>query len=212
MNFRSIRVRPLNALRLSAVLGMAVASGVGTTALAAHREFAPPVDLHGLITSLGTDSLQLQTSSGTVTVGLNRVVTHVVRSVLGSTADITAGKRVDLHVVHGTRTVDAVRIEQNRPAPVLVRAAPKGGDRWSSGREPAANSAGYQALQVVSLNGTALTVRSGNGATATFTLGPNVRVNENLNGSLADLGVGEMVQIVIGKPGSTARSITILTA
>ena len=212
MNVRPPRSRCWSALRLSAMLGVVVTSGAAGTALAAHRESASPVTLRGLITTLGTDTLQVQTSNGTVTVGLNRAITHVMRSVVGSTADITSGKRVDLHVVRGTRTIDVVRIEQYRPASVPVRGTLKVGDRSSEGREPLVNTSALQALQVVSLNGTTLTVRNANGATVTFTLGPNVRVNETLNGSLADLGVGEMVQIVIGKPNTVAHSITILTA
>jgi hypothetical protein len=204
------------ARRLSlAALGVALASGAPTMALANHREPAVPAPLRGLVTAVGNNWLQLQTSSGTVKVAVAKGITHVVRSVMGSTADVTAGKRVDLHLAKGTRSVDAIRIEQNKPAPVhrvVVHIPSKSGDRPLPHRD--ANGTAPQLLsgQVVSLNGGTLTVRYGNGSTGSFTLGPNVNVNEALSGSLADLGVGETVQVFLGKPGSAARTVNIINA
>jgi hypothetical protein len=62
------------------------------------------------------------------------------------------------------------------------------------------------------LSGGTITVRYGNGSTGTFPLGPNVNINEVLSGSLADLGVGETVQVFLGKPGSVARTVVIINA
>lgn len=203
--------RGLSVAALSAVL----ACGATATALASRREAPVPIPLRGLITAVGTNELQLQTSNGTVEVALNKQTTHIVRSVMGSTADITAGKRVDLHVIRGTHTVDSVHIEQNQPAAihrVPVRTPAKTGDHPAPLHDSAGNGPQGMSFQVVSLNGGTLTVRYGNGTTGTFILGPNVKVNEALSGTLEDLGVGETVQVFLGKPGTVARSIVIINA
>ncbi len=197
------------------VLGMILAAATSSDALAAHRDLLPQKPLRGLITAVGTNGLQLQTASGTVNISFARGTTQVVRFVMGSTADVTAGKRVDLHVVKGSRTVDAIHVEQSKPAPLHPVAAhlpPKSGDRPVPHRD--VNDVSPQPLsgQVVSLNGGILTLRFGNGSTGTFTLGSNVNVNEALTGSLAELGVGETVQIFLTKAGNVARSIIITNA
>jgi hypothetical protein len=198
-----------------AALGAVLAAGTSATALASHRDATVQKPLRGLVTAVGNTGLQLQTSTGTVSVTFSKGTTQVVRFVMGSTADVTAGKRVDLHVVRGTRTVDVIHVEQNKPAPsrpVVVHVLPKSSDRTAPRRD--VNVVVPQPLsgQVVSLNGGTLTLRFGNGSTGTFTLASNVNVNEALTGSLADLGVGETVQIFFGKSGNVARSIIITNA
>lgn len=191
---------------------MILTTGTSAAALAAHRDRPAPKPLRGLITAVGTNGLQLQTASGTVNVSFVRGTTQVVRFVMGSTADVTAGKRVDLHVVKGSRTVDAIHVEQNRPAPLHptgVRVPSRSG---APHRDVNDVSAQPLSGQVVSLSGGTLTLRFGNGSTGTFTLGSNVNVNEVLTGSLADLGVGETVQIFLAKSGNVARSIIITNA
>ena len=198
-----------------AALSILAASTACTAAFAYYRDQAMSTPLRGLIIAVGSSVMQIQTSSGSVNVGLTKGVTHVVRSVMASTGDVTVGKRVDLHVVKGTRTVDAIQIEQNGSAPVHrsgVHTTPKDEDRPI--RHRAGNGAAASSLSgsVVSFNGGTLTVRYGNGSTGTFSLAPNVHVNEALSGSLADLGVGETVQVFLGKPGNVARSIVIINA
>jgi hypothetical protein len=159
--------------------------------------------------------MQIQTSGGTVNVGLSRGVTHVVRSVMASTRDVTSGKRVDLHLVKGTRTVDAVWVEQNKSAPahrIAVHTSPRDGDRSVPHRDQSVATTPARSGQVVTLSGDTLTLRYGNGSTGTFTLAPNVHVNEALSGSLADLGVGETVQVFLGKTGNVASGIVIINA
>ena len=134
---------------------------------------------------------------------------------MGSTADVTPGKRVDLHLVKGTRTVDAIHVEQNKPAPVhrvVVRTTPRNVDRSLPHRDASDTSPQFLSGQVVSLSGGTITVRYGNGSTGSFPLGSNVNVNEALSGSLADLGVGETVQVFLGKPGGVAKTIIIINA
>ena len=198
----------------AAALGVGLTTGVTATALAFHQDSAVQKPLRGLITAVGSSTLQLQTATGTVSVPLVKGTTHVVRSVMGSTADVTTGKHVDLHVVKGTHTVDAIHIEQDKPATThpVIHTLPKSGDRSAPHRD--ANGVTPQPMsgQVISLNGGILTLRFGTGSTGSFTLGPNVHVNETLTGSLADLGVGETVQIFLVKSGSVARSIIITNA
>jgi hypothetical protein len=195
-------------------LGVALAAGASGTALAFHRDSTAPKPLRGLITAVGNNALQLQTANGTVSVPIVKGTTHVVRSVMGSTADVTVGKHVDLHVLKGTRTVDAIHIDQDKPAPIhpVIHTPPKTGDRSAPHRDASGATRQPMSGQVVSLNGGTLTLRFGNGSTGAFTLGSNVHVNEALTGSLADLGVGETVQIFLGKSGSIARSIIITNA
>jgi hypothetical protein len=197
-----------------ASLGVTLTVGASATAFASNRGATAQKTLRGLITAVGNNGLQLQTATGTVNVALAKGTTHVVRFVMGSTADVTPGKRVDLHVVKGTRTVDAIHIEQNRPAPIhaVARATFKSGDRSVPHRDANGVSPQPMSGQVISINAGTLTLRFGNGSTGTFTLGSNVNVNEALTGSLADLGVGEAVQIFLGRTGSVARSIIITNA
>jgi hypothetical protein len=210
--------RPRRALsrKISFVaLGVMAASSTSTVAFADYHDLAMSAPLRGLVLGVGSSTMQIQTSSGTVNVGLMKGVTHVVRSVMASTGDVTVGKRVDLHLVKGTRTVDAIWVEQNKPAPVHrveVHASLKGGTSSLHHRD--AGGTGTQSLsgQVASLSGGTLTLRYRNGSTASFTLAPNVHVNEALLGSLADLGIGETVQVFLGRPGNVARSIVIINA
>jgi hypothetical protein len=150
-----------------------------------------------------------------VNIGLTRGVTHVVRSVMASTGDVSVGKRVDLHLVKGSRMVDAIWVEQNKPAPVHrvdVHNPPKSGTHALPHRDASGTAVQPLSGQVASLSGGTLTLRYRNGTTGSFTLASNVRVNEALSGSLADLGVGETVQVFLGKPGNVARSIVIINA
>jgi hypothetical protein len=216
VNFGNKRPGRGMALRLSIVgLGVAMASGASATAFAFHRETTASAPLRGLITAVGNTGMQLQTTNGTVSVGLVKGTTHVVRYVMGSTADVTPGKRVDLHLVKGTRMVDAIYVEQNNPAPArrtVVRTTPRSGDRSLPHRDANDTASQFLSGQVVSLSGGTITVRYGNGSAGTFPLGSNVIVNEALSGSLADLGVGETVQVFLGKSGSVAKTIIIINA
>jgi hypothetical protein len=204
------------ALRLSlAALGVALTSGAASTAFAFHRESARSSPLRGLITAVGNTGMQLQTTNGTVSVEIAKGTTHVVRYVMGSTADVTPGKRVDLHLVRGTRTVDAIHVEQNNPAPahrVAAHTTPRNVERSLPRRDTSDTAPQFLSGQVVSLSGGTITVRYGNGSTGSFPLGSNVNVNEALSGSLADLGVGETVQVALAKPGNVAKNVIIINA
>ena len=212
------RSRPAWALTRTlsaAALGVGLTTGVTATALAFHRDSAVQKPLRGLITAVGSSTLQLQTANGTVSVPLVKGTTHVVRSVMGSTADVTTGKHVDLHLVKGTHTVDAIHIEQDKPAHYSPgdphTAQERRSFRATPGRERCDTAADVRPGRFPS------TVESSPCDSApdrpvSFTLGPNVHVNETLTGSLADLGVGETVQIFLAKSGSVARSIIITNA
>ena len=208
------RSRPARALTRTVscgTLSIVLIGGSGAAALAAHRDLTVQKPLRGLVTAVGTNGLQLQTASGSVNVAFARGTTQVVRFVMGSTADVTAGKRVDLHVVKGTRTIDAVHVEQNKPTQShpVAHITPRTGAPRRDGNELSPQPLSGQ---VVSLSGGILTLRFANGSTGAFFLGPNVHVNEALTGSLADLGVGETVQIFLTRSGSMARSIIITNA
>lgn len=216
MHFDHSRPRRALSRKVSfAALAVMAAASTSTVAFADYYDLTMSAPLRGMILAVGSSTMQIQTSSGTMNIGLTRGVTHVVRSVMASTGDVTVGKRVDLHLVKGTRTVDAIWVEQNKPAPVHrveVHTWTKGGT--GSPRHRDASGAAAQPLsgQVASLSGGTLTLRYRNGSTASFTLTPNVHVNEALSGSLADLGVGETVQVSLGKSGNVARSIVIINA
>lgn len=204
----------LGKLLSASALSIALVAGGAVTALAQHRDPLASAPIRGLITVLNGTNLELQTANGDVAVALVKGSTHVVRSVVASTADLTAGKQVDLHLVRGTHTVDAIRIEANRAAPAHrppTHVPPTGTDRVPTPRD-LTGATPRPSGQVVSLSGSTLTIRYGNGSTAAFTLGSKVTVNEALAGTLADLGVGETVQVVLGKPGNIARFITIISA
>ncbi|HEX6506781.1 MAG TPA: hypothetical protein VF221_04035 [Chloroflexota bacterium] len=171
--------------------------------------------IQGLIIASGDNVLQVQTMMGAVTVPLART-THVVRLVAGSSADVTPGKRVKLHL-RGPHTVDALSILQPKPAPTRrpdISTPTKTGSRDTHTTRPTQKApiAIVPSGQVVSLNGNTLTLHCDSGQTRTYTLTPNVSVTKALTGSLNDLAVGEIVQVLIPRPGAPAASVTIINA
>lgn len=193
-------------------LVLALAVAVGTLPAFAHGKDG---SIRGVITLVSSTSLELQTSTGSVTVSLAES-THISRIVTGSLADLAKGQNVDLHVVPGTSTVDAVRIHletKNSPQAHRPRTtSPRGKPGPTTHGRPDHNKPAKTptAGQIVTVTDSTITIRLYNGQTVSYTLDSNVSITKIMSGKLSDLSIGEAVQVQLARRGNTAVAITIL--
>jgi FtsP/CotA-like multicopper oxidase with cupredoxin domain len=149
-----------------------------------------------------------------------RLSTRVAGVVSGTTTDLTSNARVELHLVNGT-TVDAVRVDlvtrTAQPPHTSTGAhvhgtkpAGKVGHVHPARPNPTPRVPTRVAGQVVSVNGSSITIRTPRG-TSTYTLAGNVSVVLIMNGTSSDLALGETVQSVVNS-SNAALEITILKA
>jgi hypothetical protein len=195
---RLLRILPLVAALLA---GIVAGGGIA----AAHDRGSARMQVQGLVTFVGNGTLQLAAPGAEIVIPIAKT-TQVARLVTGSSTDISPGKWVDLHLLRGTRTADAVLIETRHPAP---HPKPSGS---SLPKPQPSHSSGISSGQVVSLSGNTLTVRCDTGQTKAYTLTSNTSITEELPGRIADLAVGEIVRVLLGRPGTPAVAIVIINA
>jgi hypothetical protein len=180
------------------------------SAFAWHGSRPKPVTVQGLIMSVTSSQMQLKTANGTTTVALEKGVTQIVRMVNGSTGDVTTGRVVHLHLIHGTHTADTIRVEL--AGHLSHRSVGHGVSK--SGRHLSSHAVENVAPigLVTAFSGGTLTVQYANGSTGAYSVAQNVTVTEALSGTFNDLGMGETVQAVIRKPGAPASTVIITNA
>lgn len=186
-------------------------------ALAHGRVDREPRGVSGVVTSVDGQNLLVQTRTGSVAVTLTSS-THVIRRVSGSAADLSRGEVIDLQVARGQTSVTTIHIyapgatlpAQNpthptRPTRPTHSPHPPRTDRTTMAtpeRGPA---------QIVALTGTTITVRYGDGRSATYTLAGNLTVVKDMVGQLTDVAVGQTVSVRFKNGTSTVAAwITIV--
>jgi hypothetical protein len=204
--------RTAGAASLLVALGLIGGSGAAyarTGTPHARNGFAP---VQGVVSALSTGSMQVTTASGSVTVSLATTTrVSVVNKV--TTSALTQNARVELHLVSGTTTVDAVSIEPsraNRPTPkptTRPTTHPTRPTRTGTGAPRARTHVGGQ---FVGISGNTITIRTPQGQTASYTLAPNASVTQTVKGQVGDLKIGKTVQ-VFARSG-VALAITIFNS
>jgi len=209
------------ALPLTLALGVAPALAHGGP----HGTHYAPTK--GTVLSFTNGSLQVQTQTGTVSVAVTSA-THVIRQMSGTTNDLQPKVEVSAHLVTGTTTIDAIRIDPAHAAPSThTRVA--GSKHSTSGTKPAAQTkpahspsatgthkapgaATEVSGQVVSATAGSVTLLDRHSAKATtYTLSNPTTITKVVAGSPSDLAQGEMVQVIKGQSGTTV-AIIILNA
>ena len=194
---------------------------IGSTGLAAaqtashHGHFAP---LKGVVTAVSTNTLQLQTPSGAKSVGLTSA-TRIVRIVSGTSGDLIPNARVDLHLVKGTTTINAVQIDAVTHTKVHTKTVhathtKKGTGAPHTAKGTARTARGDHAHaggQISAVNGNNVMIRDREGQTKTYTLANNTNITKMMSGAVSDLSVGETVQASVNS-NNAAMTVTILNA
>jgi hypothetical protein len=161
--------------------------------------------------------LLVQTRTGSVAVTLTSS-THVIRRVSGSAVDLSRGEVVDLQLVRGQTSVTTVHIyAPGATLPAQSPTHPTHPPRLTrtthpphAGRTPVARPE-HGPAQIIALTDTTITVRYGDGRSATYTLAGNLTVVKDVVGQLTDLAVGQTVSVRFKNGGSTVADwITIL--
>jgi hypothetical protein len=175
-------------------------------------------------------SLQVTTASGTQAYALASG-THIIKVSKGTTADLVKNARVELHLVSGTTTADAVEVDliakgqgtkapgtkpahsgTPRPTPSTTPTAPRHGRPARIGTAGATPKRGAHAGgQIVSVSGNTITVSSWNGQQASYTLTNTVTITKVSAGNASDLAKGQTVQVV-ATSSNTAVEVTILAS
>jgi len=194
---------------------------IGSTGFAAaktaghHGHFAP---LKGVVTAVSTNTLQLQTPSGAKSVGLTSA-TRIVRIVSGTSGDLIPNARVDLHLVKGTTTINAVQIDAVTHTKVHTKTMPATHTKKGTGAPHTAKGTARTARgdhahsggQISAVNGNNVTIRDREGQTKTYTLANNTTITKTMSGAASDLSVGETVQAFVNS-NNAAIAVTILNA
>jgi hypothetical protein len=179
----------------------------------------PQVVARGVVTGVTSDNLRIQTASGNVTAPWTSS-TRVIRMVIGTSVDLAVSAHVTLHLVTGTSTVNAVQIDMTMPRqskPPSPHPTPSGTYPPHRVGTPKPDTATHHHPhgpmnqiegQVLKVSGGAITVRTRQGQTATYTLLRNATITKWMPGKFGDLAIGLEVRVVI-VAGKTA-SITIL--
>lgn len=208
-------------LPLTLMLGVAPALAHGGPHGA---QYAP---VKGTVLSFTNGNLQVQTQTGTVSVAVTSA-THVIRQMSGTTNDLQPKVEVSAHLVKGTTTIDAIRIDPPHAAQAPhTRIA---GSKHSTSRtKPAAQTKPANSTSttwthktpgaatevsgaVVSATSGSVTLLDRHSAKAiTYTLSNPTTITKVVGGSPSDLAQGETVQIIKGHSGTTV-AIIILNA
>ncbi len=209
------------ALPLTLALGVAPALAHGGPHGA---QYAPT---RGTVLSFSNGSLQVQTQTGTVSVAVTSA-THVTRQMSGTTNDLQPKVHVSAHLVKGTTTIDAIRIDPAHAAQT-THTHVAGGKHSTSQTKPAGQTkpshststtwthktpgAGSEVSgEVVSATTGSVTLLDRHSAkTVTYTLSNPATITKVVGGSQSDLAQGEMVEIIKGHSGTTV-AIIILNA
>lgn len=199
-------------LPLSLALGAA-------PALAHGAQYAPT---KGMVLSFAGGNLQVQTQIGTVSVAVTSA-THVIREVSGTTNDLQPKVHVSAHLVKGTTTIDAIRIDPAHTAQTTHTHVAGSNKHSTSQTKPSHSTSATWTHQtpgaatevsgeVVSATSGSVTLLDRHSARATtYTLSNPTTITKVVSGSQTDLAQGEMVEVVKGHSG-TALAIIILNA
>jgi hypothetical protein len=204
---------------VAVVAALLCGAGVARANGGSHRGSGQFSDVKGLVTSISSTSMHVQTQSGAVTVGLGSS-TSIMRIVVGSTADLARGEQIDGFLTSpGSGVLKFIHIE--RPPMHAVDAggtqhAAHNRDRFAGERfafqAKTVHSGSRVGGQIVSIGSNSITVRLVHGSTATYTLAGNVKVTKTLNGRLSDLAFGEMVFASVLRTSGIAATVTILSS
>lgn len=208
-----------------ALVGTSLSLGLMAGVVPAFAGKAP--QFHGVILQADAGDLLIETQSGVVSANISNS-TRVERMVSGSLADLTLGAFVDLRVTPGTTTVTRVRmVPVDAPPKLDVRhVLPAHNVKAVKPPEAKGTSTPHTTVRlhrsipaeppqdgkVVGLSGRTITLRGGNGQTASYVLASNVNVTKIVLGSLKDLAIGETINVVADRDGGTATQILILNA
>ncbi len=181
-------------------------------------QYAP---VKGTVLSFTNGSLQVQTQTGTVSVAVTSA-SHVIRQMSGTTNDLQPKVQVSAHLVKGTTTIDAIRIDPAHMAQSTHTHA--AGSKHSTSQTKPAHStsttwthktpgaATEVSGEVVSATSGSVTLLDRHSAKAvTYTLSNFTTITKVVTGSQSDLAQGEMVEVVKGHSGTTV-AIIILNA
>jgi hypothetical protein len=212
--------------QLAASLGaLLMLSGLTVAPAWGHSRNVAALQVRGLVTGVGGNSLHIQTATTGMTFTLTGT-TRITRIVTGSTADLANGEIIEAQFATGTTTIKSIRIDAahtNRPTGPSTRhdglhdgdhvgtgsrTGRSGSTSAKSGWHPPTGVDG----QLVSMTSKTVTVRGDRG-TATYPLTDNVVVTKVLPGKLSDLAMGETVQVCTGRGNATAAvTVTILSS
>jgi hypothetical protein len=218
-------VRVMGTLRgiLITLLAPVMAGGFSSVAAQtpSHREHADRViTVRGILTALGPGKMQVQSMMGAALVPFD-ASTQVVKIVYGTTADLVPRTRVVIHLSSQSRMVIAIRVTASlqaqphlpwahdgtgtpgvrpRPLPASTPVAPR----------PLVRNRGTVRGNIVAVGDGVVAVRTGK-RTVNFALSPGATITKSSMGTLSDLAVGEMVQVLVPVTGPALR-ITILQA
>lgn len=208
--------------QLAASLGaLLMLSGLTVVPAWAHSRNVAALQVRGLVTGVGGNTLHIQTATTGMTFTLTST-TRITRIVTGSTADLANGEIIEAQFATGTTTIKSIRIDAahtNRPTGPSTRHDGDHvgtGPRTGRGGSTSAKSGWHPPTgvdgQLISMTSKTVTVRGDRG-TATYPLADNVVVTKVLPGKLSDLAMGETVQVCTGRGNATAAmSVTILSS
>jgi hypothetical protein len=163
--------------------------------------------------------MHVQTSTGSVTVGLSATTT-VTRLVIGSTADLAKGQQIDAQLTSpGGTVIKSIHIElpppHSSPAKRGSARLDRTGNRLAhlDSARLDARAAGPSSTvtgQIVALGSSSITVRLRQGSTASYALASNLSVTKTMADRAADLAFGETVFAWVSRTSGTATWVTIL--
>lgn len=205
-------------------LALFLASG---SALAHGKHSARPnaAPVQGTVTGWDATTLQIQTQTGGVSVSVASS-THIIRQAIGSVTDLRGSAHVDVDLAQGTTTITAIRIDDTTHSRHGQSLPGKpDGTHPRHGKQPSGPSShgtpaphigphsarSHISGQVVATRGNTVTLRDSQGKVSSYTLGRSVTITKVMDGTAADLAVGESVRAVPGH-GGAAVAVTILHA
>lgn len=206
---------------MPAVLGLVVPLLLfGVMPALAHGHHGPArIQFQGTVIGVNNGSLEVQTSVGSVSCLLTPT-SHVFRRVSGSTADLHANQHVDIHLIHGSTTVDWIQI--NAAMPKRTPHPPSQGKHADDGppsfsewvippHHPLHGPPDYLSGQIIAIDPHSITIRPDHLKVVKFNLGGSVTITKILSGSVRDLAMGEIVRVLVGRAGNVI-SVTILNS
>ncbi|TMK79069.1 MAG: hypothetical protein E6G45_04545 [Actinobacteria bacterium] len=178
---------------------MAFGLVLGATASVAAGNPNSPV--RGIVIGVTADSLQVQSSSGPVTVAITGQ-TRVIRTVSGTVADLRRGQIVKLEL-----NAKSGRVVQIHIAPPGTTLAANPGRGQGRGRGQAKNRG---SAQILAVSGKTIRVRYGSRQVVTYRLVSKPRVIKDVLGRIGDIAVGQTVLVTRSHGGRVANVVTIV--
>ncbi len=198
---RSARVSPPALFRPVAIVASLVAFGLVLGATASVAAGNPNSPVRGIVIGVTADSLQVQSSSGPVTVAITGQ-TRVIRTVSGTVADLRRGQIVKLEL-----NAKSGRVVQIHIAPPGTTLAANPGRGQGRGRGQAKNRG---SAQILAVSGKTIRVRYGSRQVVTYRLVSKPRVIKDVPGRIGDIAVGQTVLVIRSHGGRVANVVTIV--